>query len=539
MTMIAAIYTRSSKERRDVSCSSQEVECRAYIQARHWRVGPVYTDPGISSTRDVQEDLGRLMADAKAGMFQTLVVYDTARFGRDQHEVASNLHHLERKCGITVHFVKLPATGEPMDLVIRQIVQSFDTMHSIMSAEGARRGQRENIRRGYKAGGSAPYGYRLSREQVGINPQGEIVYKSRLALNESQAAVVAEYFERRGRGESRVRIASDFTARGLPTPRGSARWHPSTLRAFEENHRVYLGQLVYGRHNAKLRKEGGFVGGKKFRDEADWLIQPDVHPAIVGEDTVRAVLALRRSRRGGRSSDTLLGGLLDCGLCDNAFWGCGPRYACSTSNRFGPETCQAHGIPRGVIESIVKEHLVSHVLAPSRLESTLTALRDFAKERRKSEAHVPRSSDREVKRLEAEIGRLLKLYAERKVDEAHWLREYGPRQRRLEALRAQERVPSVDEWALPTREELVSAARAWADDRLNGDPERERSALRSVYESITLGKREGSHRKWRRSIVFRGVWWPAGETEVGIEYPRGYHIFRQAQERVFPTYRRR
>ena len=189
--------------------------------------------------------------------FGSLIVYDTARFGRDRYEVAANLHHLERKCGITVHFVKLPATGEPMDLVIRQIVQSFDTMHSLMSAEGARRGQRQNIRQGYRAGGSAPYGYQLQREQVGINPQGEVVYKSRLAPDKSQATVVAEYFERRGRGESRRFIADDFSARGVPTPRGSRRWLTSTLRAFEDNHRVYPGQSRLRPPQREAQKRGG------------------------------------------------------------------------------------------------------------------------------------------------------------------------------------------------------------------------------------------------------------------------------------------
>lgn len=400
----------------------------------------------------------RLIADAKDGGFGALVVYDTARFGRDRYEVAANLHHLERKCGITVHFVKLPATGEPMDLVIRQIVQSFDTMHSLMSAEGARRGQRQNIRQGYRAGGSAPYGYQLQREQVGINPQGEVVYKSRLAPDKSQATVVAEYFERRGRGESRRFIADDFSARGVPTPRGSRRWLTSTLRAFEDNHRVYLGNLVYGRHNARLRKEGGFVGGRKWRDETEWLIQPDAHPAIVSEETVRAVFALRKPRRGGRVPDTLLGGILDCASCGERFWGSGTRYSCSSSSRWGPEACRAHGIPRSVIESIVRSHLTSHVLAPKRLEATLAALQDFVKAKRRSSP--PQSVGRELKVVEAEISRLLKLYAEGKVDEAHWLREYEPRQRRLEALKAQEKVCSVDERALPTRDEFVSAARA-------------------------------------------------------------------------------
>ncbi|MDV2503043.1 MAG: recombinase family protein, partial [bacterium] len=94
MKKTAAIYTRSSKDHKDVSCSSQEQSCREFCEAQGFTPGRVYTDAGLSSTRDHQAALAELLADAKEKRFDAVVVHDTARFGRDQVEVATNLYQL-------------------------------------------------------------------------------------------------------------------------------------------------------------------------------------------------------------------------------------------------------------------------------------------------------------------------------------------------------------------------------------------------------------------------------------------------------------
>ncbi|MDA2917435.1 recombinase family protein, partial [Nitrospinae bacterium AH_259_B05_G02_I21] len=98
-----------------MSCASQAEACKSFCDAHGLTPGPTYTDAGLSSTRDHQVALTKLLNDAKAKRFDAVIVNDAARFGRDQLEVATNLYQLEQRCGIPVHFVKLPATGEPID----------------------------------------------------------------------------------------------------------------------------------------------------------------------------------------------------------------------------------------------------------------------------------------------------------------------------------------------------------------------------------------------------------------------------------------
>ncbi len=86
-------------------------------------------------------------------------------------------------------------------------------------------------------------------------------------------------------------------------------------------------------------------------------------------------------------------------------------------------------------------------------------------------------------------------------------------------LQASKETVDLTAWKLPTKRELVETAREWAGENLHGDAERERLAFQSVYESITLGKREGTRKRWTRPATIVGGWLP----EPGIMQvpPRG------------------
>ena len=154
---------------------------------------------------------------------------------------------------------------------------------------------------------------------------------------------------------------------GVPTPSGrSAAWHVSTIRAL-------LGNPVYGGEPAAYRWSVTKVKGKRRqrpRPEADHVATPDVAPALVSPDVLRAArerLATNKrtaTRNNANPSAALLrGGYARCGYCGLALRvrnkDKGTYYLCNTSSR-DQHGCPYHVISARILDQAVldKVHLV-------------------------------------------------------------------------------------------------------------------------------------------------------------------------------------
>jgi DNA invertase Pin-like site-specific DNA recombinase len=89
-------------------------------------------------------------------------VFDTSRLARDVH-LAGVFRQECRRRGVKIAFVKIPETDPLSDLIIGHVYQLLDHIHSHMSREKGLAGMAENVRRGFRAGGVAPYGYELEK----------------------------------------------------------------------------------------------------------------------------------------------------------------------------------------------------------------------------------------------------------------------------------------------------------------------------------------------------------------------------------------
>jgi site-specific DNA recombinase len=79
----------------------------------------------------------------------------------------------------------------------------MDEAHSMLSREKGLAGMAENVRRGHRAGGRAPIGYRLERQATGAMRDGAAVTKSKLAPSD-HAPAIAAYLKARAAGEARA-----------------------------------------------------------------------------------------------------------------------------------------------------------------------------------------------------------------------------------------------------------------------------------------------------------------------------------------------
>jgi hypothetical protein len=142
-----------------------------------------------------------------------------------------------------------------MDEAIEKMMEVWDELHSRMSKARGVEGQRQNVRRGYRGGGEAPYGYRRRVVVTSQHRNGQPITKSTNEPDPETAPVVQEYFRRRASGENRSVILRDFERR-----EGNLSPQASRLRADER----------------RLR-DHGMVGGKKG---GLWAGSPPRHRVI-------------------------------------------------------------------------------------------------------------------------------------------------------------------------------------------------------------------------------------------------------------------
>ena len=172
--------------------------------------------------------------------FRRVYVLDTARIARDTLQAQSLKYYLRKKRGIELVFLHLPQTGSYMDEAIEKMMEVWDELHSRMSKARGVEGQRQNVRRGYRGGGEAPYGYRrrvLWPGSTGTANRSPRAPTSRtLRLHLSSRSTSGD-----GQAGNESGILRDFERRAIPSPRGRARWAAATARSFEDNLLTYLG----------------------------------------------------------------------------------------------------------------------------------------------------------------------------------------------------------------------------------------------------------------------------------------------------------
>lgn len=298
----AATYCRSSKDRADVSLDAQSRELKALAKARRLAIVETFQDVVVSGKDDQRPGFQALLRRLKdpARTWTYLLAIDTSRIARNQY-LAHALHYECEKRGIKVLYAKVPETGSAMDVVIRAVMQSFDQLHSMMSREKGLAGMAENVKQGWRAGGRAPFGYKLEHIATGAVRDGEPVRKSRLVPS-NDAAAVRRYLSARAAGVSRAEAAR---AAGMKQT-------ASSLIGLEWNSLCYGGHTVWGVHAERI-PGGGYKGGEKRRPRSEWLIQHDTHKALISTEEAEAIIAkldAGRPKRTRKSGDYLLSGIL-------------------------------------------------------------------------------------------------------------------------------------------------------------------------------------------------------------------------------------
>ena len=144
-----AIYTRVSTG--DQTANLQKDELTEYGQCRKWTVTEVYSDV-MSGAKDKRPALDRLMADARRGEFDVVVVWKFDRFARSTSHL---LRALEEFQSLAVDFVSLREaidTSTPTGKMVFTILASVAELERSTIRERVLAGQKAAKRRGVRFG---------------------------------------------------------------------------------------------------------------------------------------------------------------------------------------------------------------------------------------------------------------------------------------------------------------------------------------------------------------------------------------------------
>lgn len=394
--MRVAIYCRvSTEDQADRGTIESQREFGAkYADLHQLDVADWYIDDGITGTIPLEERTAgaRLMADAKAKMFEMLLVYRLDRLGRSARITLNAVYELER-CGVQVRSMTEPFdTGDASGRFMLTILAGQADFERSTILDRLWHGANRHARAGEWLGGIVPYGY--------------VVREKRLAVDEeplpmvgiSRAEVVRIIYRLcADMGWSTIRIADYLNARHIPPSyvadgrevrKGQRKtgtagiWRPGRVRNMIVN-TTYKGIHVYGRRTAKKRD----------------MIERAVPAIVTPEQWDKAQATLRENQieatRNARHQ-YLLKGLIKCGACGLTYIGSNysgagrkPKgyYVCNGKQDYrGPSQgkCTNRNIPQQWIEDMVWDACESFIRNPGEAFDQLAAAMEARQSQKES-----------------------------------------------------------------------------------------------------------------------------------------------------------
>ena len=343
------IYARvsSKSDETEMSYHQQVTYLTEYVQNQpNWELTEVYADYGISGYKNKRPEFQRMIADARAGKFDLIIVKSMSRFARNTYTMLSTIRELKAK-GIGIFFQlqninTLDSTGELLITIMSAFAQG--------ESENGRTRMQYAYRSKYEQGIATPQAMNTYGYQPG--PDGSIV------IVEKEAKVVRMIFDWAEQGVWVSRIRATLNRKHIPSPSGG-QWDDTGVKRTLHNV-MYKGDLW-------LRKR--YINDERKRcenrGEVDCWYITNNHPAIVTPEQFGRVQFILEERwdklnepkepfigdRGNSHNRYPLSGKMHCPHCGALLihkW-CNHRtqeyWACSTNLKKTKAACRGIFLP--------------------------------------------------------------------------------------------------------------------------------------------------------------------------------------------------
>ena len=329
-----------------------------------WEYAGVYADEAFTGTKNDRPEFQRLLKDCRLGKIDMIITKSISRFARNTVTVLETVREL-RQIGVDVYFEEnsihsLATEGE----LLITILSSFAQAESYSASEN----QKWRIRTAYQNGEIMNwrfmYGYNITKDSIEVN--------------EDEAAVVREIFERALHGESFGRISADLNKRGLHLKMGG-KFCAQRIGRILCNEK-YVGATMLQKTYVNNHLEKKIV---KNKGELPRVYVEDSHPAIIDKETFDAVQVILRNIKAKQSDRKLpkrceLTGHIICPKCNKPYrhvTGNGSTgWNCSTYVTKGKAHCHGKKIPDDTLKAVIAKLLGLPVYEPATFSSLVDAI---------------------------------------------------------------------------------------------------------------------------------------------------------------------
>ena len=228
--MNVVIYARfSSHSQTEQSIEGQLKVCYEYAEANHHTVVGEYIDRAISGTTDNRVQFQKMIADSERHTFEGVLVYQLDRFARNRYDSAINKAKL-KKNGVRVLSAKENIADDASGILVEGVLESMAEYYSAELSQKIHRGMAINAEKCLSNGSNPGLGYKVNPDRT-------------FRVDEEEAAIVREIFERYASGETKMEIIRDLQRRKVKTSLGKE-FSNNSLNRLLKNKR-YIGIYTY------------------------------------------------------------------------------------------------------------------------------------------------------------------------------------------------------------------------------------------------------------------------------------------------------
>lgn len=391
----AAIYLRQSKEKKDsVSIEAQLDKCNIICQLNNWDF-IAYDDKGKSGKDLNRPAFKKMMKDIEDGKIQHIVCYRLDRISRSMADFSNLIVNLEQ---YNVDFVSATEnfdTSTPLGRAMVNIIMTFAQLERETITERVTDNYYFRGNSGYWPGGTAPYGYQLTKVKDNAGKQ-----HSALVIDPEQAKWVKYMYETYLEpGGSITKILDYLNKLEVKTNR-NAQWTSRVVADLLQKP-IYTSNTVtlydyYKMQDCNIINDISTFDGtgslnlygktsktanrhKRCREASEMYLVVMNHTPIIDPDIWLAVQRKKASQlpkaspRSGTSKNSYLTGLILCGNCGYHVsvakqTGNYRTYMCSTKKNRGWYTCPAPNVPAKQLEQTVVDDLIKHFTDPAMIK---------------------------------------------------------------------------------------------------------------------------------------------------------------------------
>ena len=416
----AVIYARfSCDKQREASIDDQVRVCTEYAQRSGYEVDRVYSDYAISGRTDERPQFQQMVRDA--GSYDAVIVYMMDRFSRDAFDASIYKKELSLH-GVRVLSAMENIPDSPEGVIYEKLLEGMAACESIKNSQRTRNAMRgQALKCLYN--GVHVYGY-------GVDPE-----TGRYVVDEREAAVVREVFERYARREPLTSMVRDLNLRGVRSTTGKPVSY-GFLRNMV-NCEKYRGVYIW----ADVRFEGGM-------------------PAIVSDElweAARRSVPVKR-RKQEVWDDFPLVGMLECARCGHDMVG----YSCRNhqNKKYAYYGCQrkAHCDRKHVAKEALERAVASAVRCALSSDGQLHRIAMLVAKR----VEERRESDERLRAAERDLSETRKAQRNILASIEQGIIPPGAKERIAELSRAEEdAMRRIDALTADTNEFDVAAFEEW------------------------------------------------------------------------------